>query len=370
MHATEQLRQALVLQVYDAALDDSRWAGIVYDVAKAFNSHSTAIQIRAPEFGTRVLGVTNNVSLEDYEAHYGAVDPWVEGGIRCGPNRIVIGEDLISPAQWERSEFYCDYASKGDMYDIVGCVLEVMPTQVACLGIHRGRGQPRFNEADRRHVGEFALHLRRALVLRARLEQAEQAKTWALDALAMSNASFFVVDAQCKVIYATPSAASLAGPGRALRVRAGHLGVDSPTLGPKFARMVAAAVATAQGTPSTQADALALPQPSGFPLTIAVSPLPELTDSPPRALVFVKDTSKGPVDTFRLQSLFGLTAAEAGVAEALTRGESVQEISETLGVSMNTVRTHVKQVLAKTRTSRQGEFISLALRSVAGAARP
>jgi DNA-binding CsgD family transcriptional regulator len=43
-------------------------------------------------------------------------------------------------------------------------------------------------------------------------------------------------------------------------------------------------------------------------------------------------------------------------------GRSVEEIASESGVSVETVRSQVRSILAKTNTGRQGELISLVLR--------
>jgi DNA-binding CsgD family transcriptional regulator len=65
-----------------------------------------------------------------------------------------------------------------------------------------------------------------------------------------------------------------------------------------------------------------------------------------------------------LQDLFSLTSGEARVVARLVQGRSVDEVAAELKISVETVRTHVRRVLAKTATSRQGELISLVLRTV------
>lgn len=66
-----------------------------------------------------------------------------------------------------------------------------------------------------------------------------------------------------------------------------------------------------------------------------------------------------------LRRWFDLSAAEAAVASSLMCGRSIDETAALLFVSPHTVRTHVKRILAKTGTSRQGELISLLLRGPA-----
>lgn len=48
-----------------------------------------------------------------------------------------------------------------------------------------------------------------------------------------------------------------------------------------------------------------------------------------------------------LRAAFGLTAAEAAVAAELYTGKSLARVAEVLGLSVNTVKTHVKRVFRK-----------------------
>jgi len=62
-----------------------------------------------------------------------------------------------------------------------------------------------------------------------------------------------------------------------------------------------------------------------------------------------------------LRTLFGLTPAECRVALLLGVGHSPQEIAQTIGVSFETVRSHIKSIFSKTNVKRQGELIRLLL---------
>lgn len=67
-----------------------------------------------------------------------------------------------------------------------------------------------------------------------------------------------------------------------------------------------------------------------------------------------------------LQGLFDLTPSEARVAQAIGLAQSVEGLAMAQGVSRETVRSHLKMVLAKTGLSRQSELVSL----LAGATLP
>lgn len=60
-----------------------------------------------------------------------------------------------------------------------------------------------------------------------------------------------------------------------------------------------------------------------------------------------------------LKEIYGTTAAEARVAIALARGDTIADISNDLGVSRETVRVHLKRLFSKTETNRQAQIVGL-----------
>lgn len=60
-----------------------------------------------------------------------------------------------------------------------------------------------------------------------------------------------------------------------------------------------------------------------------------------------------------VQSLFELTARELQVVRLLGDGHSVETLAAHMGISVNTARTHLRAIFAKTRTSRQSELLQL-----------
>jgi DNA-binding CsgD family transcriptional regulator len=85
---------------------------------------------------------------------------------------------------------------------------------------------------------------------------------------------------------------------------------------------------------------------------------------PAVSIIVIDSESPADLDFTLLRETYSLTPAEAAVASALTRGRNVGEIAAESQTSVETVRTHVKRLLSKTGTDRQGELIALILRSV------
>jgi DNA-binding CsgD family transcriptional regulator len=66
----------------------------------------------------------------------------------------------------------------------------------------------------------------------------------------------------------------------------------------------------------------------------------------------------------QLKDLFGFTAAESRVANALLAGQSVEDISVAASVRRDTVRAHVKRMLAKTGSRRQSDLQKLLVKAL------
>ena len=85
----------------------------------------------------------------------------------------------------------------------------------------------------------------------------------------------------------------------------------------------------------------------------------------PNAIVLLAD----PLDEVdglenAFQVYFGTTRAEARVAVCLVRGLSLKQVADNLRISINTVKTHLKQLMRRTGTGRQGELVACLLRQI------
>jgi DNA-binding NarL/FixJ family response regulator len=112
--------------------------------------------------------------------------------------------------------------------------------------------------------------------------------------------------------------------------------------------------------------AIAIERPSMLrPLSVLVSPLAEET-GPARAVLFLTDPEAQPsISASIIGELFGLTDSESRLARALAEGRRLDEAAETIGVTVSSARTYLKQVFSKTETSRQAELVQLILTSPA-----
>lgn len=81
-----------------------------------------------------------------------------------------------------------------------------------------------------------------------------------------------------------------------------------------------------------------------------------------RAAVFVKESSPPEAPSAeQIMDRFGTTPMESRVAHLLAYGARVGAIAQDLGIAVQTVRGHLKQVFTKTGAHRQAELVALLL---------
>ncbi|HTV97301.1 MAG TPA: helix-turn-helix transcriptional regulator [Steroidobacteraceae bacterium] len=188
---------------------------------------------------------------------------------------------------------------------------------------------------------------------------AAAAATAALDRL---NQGVALIDRVCRVSFANSLANAICRETDGLSLRSGEL---IATAKPDSARLSQALKRAVDGGLGAS---LRLARPSQRrPLSVLISPLqlPPGFPSTPAALVVINDPERSAAPPKeRLMQAYGLTAAEAGVAQLLLRGNDVAAVARRLCISLETARTHLRRLLVKTGTHRQSDLILVLVREV------
>lgn len=198
-------------------------------------------------------------------------------------------------------------------------------------------------------------HFARAALMstRLRLEQAQTA-TRTLESLGLPAA---VINAQGRVLSTNPLLEALAP-----RVETGLR--DHLTLAHKPAQAMLAQGLAEIGRAMAPVRSIPIPATAGAsPLIVHLIPVRgeahDLFANATAILVVTPVATADAPSPILLRGLFDLTPSEAEVARGLMHGGSIQSIADTSGRSRETVRHHLKSVLAKTGTSRQADLVAL-----------
>jgi pimeloyl-ACP methyl ester carboxylesterase/DNA-binding CsgD family transcriptional regulator len=99
---------------------------------------------------------------------------------------------------------------------------------------------------------------------------------------------------------------------------------------------------------------------TGSPVIVRVSPV-ESDVQKPLALVLSTELVWPEAFAGTVQEAFGLTVAEVEIVRGLTLGHPIRDIADARGRSVETVRTQVRSILAKTETHSQSELVRIVL---------
>ncbi len=365
----------LIGRVYDAALDETLWSGLAVDLAQGFNSSSIAVRIRNSRNGDApLLACTANMVLPaavaaEYRVHHWRHDIWANRAAELGLSKVFTSKNLISDDALERTGFYQDWLRKFEVFYIVGSVFRTGPEETCSVGFHRPRARGAYEDIDRRSVIKFLPHLQRALQIRRQMGTPTLHHLAASEALERTGIGTFVVGREGQVLHANGLGVELLRKADAIRLIGGRLATTARSTTDRLISVIARAVDTAAGRDSTVGGAVAVAREGHLPLTILVAPFRPAQNglgwTAPAAILFVRDPEQSGPAAATLVELFDLTPTEAGIAVALANGRSVDNIARTNRISLNTARTHLKNILAKTHTSRQAQLVALLLQSVA-----
>jgi len=167
------------------------------------------------------------------------------------------------------------------------------------------------------------------------------------------------LDARGQVIDLTASAADLAVLNAAATVARGrHLEFLDPEADLALRLVLSEFTAGAAGS-TVALPMIRVPRPEAAPLDLL--PLRLTGPDGPRLALAVFDPDLAAERPAKLlQELFSLTDAEHRVLLQVMRGRSVDGAAEALGISRETVRTHLKRIFGKVGTTRQVNLIRLA----------
>jgi DNA-binding CsgD family transcriptional regulator len=245
------------------------------------------------------------------------------------------------------------------MFRPLGVLVDLRPGTIATIGIERLHARTLFEQEDKPALERLIPYVRSALQLRLRLHderRQKQAHAASLDALSFGA---IICNAQAGVIFANEAAETLARDGAGIVL--GPYGKGLRAIVPDESKQLARLInETATGGPG---GVLRLSGRDGVPAFVLVTPLPGHAGDDSvfgHALVSVRSARDRPsLTTASLSALFQLSPAQAEIAIALYNGQSPDEIAAARNVRISTLRTHLAEIFARTRTENQRDFVRL-----------
>ncbi len=374
----------LVGLVYEAALAPGGWGVLMERLAAAFNALALAFVVVDDRAGIDRLqlwtGPVDHAAVRRYNEYYIALDEALRGFRRQAPGSVDTTDRMLPSATVARSEFYHDFLRPLGLERAMGGFLLREQDRGAFLAFQRGPGQPPFTPEELARYARLVPHLQRALQVHGRLAQGAALTGALAEGLDRLSLGVVVLDAAGRALHLNRAAETVVARRDGLWLDgAGRLGAVGRGEARRLERLVAGAALGAAATGAPGSDPAAAGgmvrvgrAGGGSAYAVLVSRLSagrfaefRTLGRVPAVLVLVRDpdgeTRPAPAV---LAQLYGLTPSEGRLAAALAVGERLGDYAERAGISLNTVRFHLKAVFAKTGTASQAALAARLLRDL------
>jgi DNA-binding CsgD family transcriptional regulator len=200
--------------------------------------------------------------------------------------------------------------------------------------------------------------LRAAIAARIALERERTGAAVASEAIRRMNFGWITLDAEGRILDADSHGARLLeGGAMLLRGRGGRLTARDP----QVSREIAAAIRN----PGERPRAIVLHREPWLDMLLVPANLRQAAGPAPALVAYVHSDSWSSADRCeQLGELFDLIPCEARLALALSRGMSLAEAADELGLTVESARTYSKRIYAKTGARGQADLVRFIHRSV------
>jgi DNA-binding CsgD family transcriptional regulator len=349
--------ETLVDLIYEASIVPEQWPGVLDQLSLIADGEGAMIFSAAP-------GPTRWLASPGI---YDRIDRWTKSPYatdnprsqRLIPNiecRFLTDLDRFTREELDNEPFYTEILRPGGLGWCVGTSIRSPSGDTLVVSIEKAFAKGPVPRAMAERLDALRPHLARAGVLSGRL---------GLDRARTAIATLEMIGLP---------AAAVTQSGRALVTNAGFLAsAPSVAVGARDQVQFNTPAAQAMFLESLRARPLSLAETgrsipvagSGLmaPLIAHVAPLRlsglDIFTGAVSILFLTPLTQQSSPAPELLQALFDLTPTEARVASLLIDGKSVESITRVQSVSVNTVRTQLKAVFAKTGVERQSELVSM-----------
>ena len=367
MSEAEQL-STLIGEIYDAALDQTLWVGVLENTAHFVGGHAAGLfwKDAASKSGEAAYGYGIEPHYRQlYFEKYIKFDPLTIGQFFAEVEEPVSVADLMPYDEFLETRAYQEWGRPQGLVDTLNVALDKTATSAAMYCVFRHERDGRVDDEMRRRMRLIVPHLRRAVLIGRVINlKTAEAATFA-DTTDGLGAGMFFVDASARIVHANASGHALLAEGSLLRLVEGRL-VPNDASAEQALNEVYAMAERGDAAVGVKGIAVPLIALDGerhvahvLPLTSGARRRAGTRYAAAAAMLVQKATLDTPSPQEVIRTIYKLTPTELRVLLAIVQVGSPAEAGEALGIAESTVKTHLHRVFAKTGTKRQADLVKL-----------
>ncbi|MFP5462760.1 MAG: helix-turn-helix transcriptional regulator [Gammaproteobacteria bacterium] len=367
------IADAVVADIYRAASGAGAWGAVLEAISDDLKLRALQIIGVDKRDASLVFSLEGGnapfTSKADYVRSYHAINPRIPPSLGLKPGEWLHDHELFDEDFVATNRFYQEFLIPSGARHVSATKLMDEDDSAILMGAVRGVDQHPLSQQELALLDRYRTHLASALDIWRRNRRSIVAPPAGRSVIARMPAPILLLDGQRMLQYANPAAHALLGERTHLQIHEGYLRCRRPDDDQRLTEALLALNLHGNEVDSRQrAERVVLRIRSASGTSIQLVILSRLPPDPTLAVlghaslamaVLHQLDVRRHLDPAILVEAFGLTSAEAQVARLLAEGHSMQDIASQRGVSLETVRSQVRAVFAKTDTRRQPDLVRL-----------
>jgi DNA-binding CsgD family transcriptional regulator/PAS domain-containing protein len=361
------LLSSIIGDIYDCSINPEGWTSALTRITEAVDAAYTTISL------------AGTADFHGRMAAHSAWDPEKlrilndEYGVEGIPGlATVLHGDVDTPwatltsmteEVFQKSPFYVNWVQPQGLRD--GCITKFAHTsdRIGLLGAITRANRDIISAEEQHFLALLSPHIRRAALIGDLLDQTRVKTNLYRTALDGLSTPVLLTDADSKILYANGRAQDLLLKKFAIYAADGILQTTNVIASSALADAILR-TSDEDGALGRRGIGIPITAPGESPAIAYILPLTKGTERavyrPASASVFISTvTSSAPPPEASLITLFDLTPAEARVMSRIGGGMPAPEAAASLGISDNTLKTHLGRIFTKTGVSRQADLMAL-----------
>lgn len=361
-------RDRLVAALARAAIAPDEWPRTLRLISTTFGGCFATLlwQHQRDDRGGIALSTVDPQTAEEYNARFAGIDPWAHGARVRGllrPTRLSDGREYVDTGEFRRSAFFNEFGRDHDLCWFLGGALLSDHDLVAVISLIHGDTPGPFTATETALLNDVFPQIGHAIKLSHRLASQALLDQTAMNLSDNLSMGLILTDTRGRVMFMNRRARALVRPPYPL------LSISRTEIRSRQSRetlLLHRAITRAcgiSGAPETSA--IEIREGGRIALEVLVVPTAPAENQAVRAscalvITDLRQSSVTPPVAF--QQLFELTPREAEVAALIASGMSLKAVADSLRITVQTARWHLRQIFSKTETSRQQDLVALLLR--------
>ena len=356
----------LIGDIYDAALDSSRWTSVLAKIACYAGGQAAGLLSKDSISKTGNIHYQSGVDpyfVRLYAETYWKFDP-VASLPDCELEQIVSVPDLVPYDEFRAGRFYREWAQPQGWIDAANAVLEKSATSCAYLSVVRNEASGMVDDEMRRRMQLVVPHVRRAVRTGKVIDLSQAEAATFADILDGLSPAIYLIDADGLIVHGNAAGRAVLDKGDLLRGVHGRL----TAIDPQVDQALHAAFVAINKDAETGGKGRALPMKGRageryvahvLPLTAGENRKAGAASNAVAALFVRKAELEAEPSSEVIGRTYKLTPTELRVLRAIVNVGGVRQVAGNLGVADTTIKTHLGRLFEKTGVSRQADLVKL-----------